>query len=187
MIVKVPTRHEELTLIIKLFTNEPTKIRIKVIDEIQQDTSFTDRYKTVDGETIFYVRMPVSPQNALVYIYNEDKGNLMQDQDDTFEVESITKGALEKKLANQATQAPVVKANSAPMQPMPAPSAPSAPAPAFDAPSQPMQPAPSSFAAPAPAPATVGGKRNRKSRNNRNKSKKSRGSSRSRRSRSRSN
>ena len=98
MIVKVPTRHEELTLIIKVLTQEPTKIRIKVIDDSQQDTSFTDRYKTVDGESIFYVRMPVSPKNALVYIYNEDKGNLMQGQDDTFEVESITKGALEKKL-----------------------------------------------------------------------------------------
>jgi hypothetical protein len=68
MIVKVPTRHEELTLIIKVFTHEPTKIRIKVIDDSQKDTSFTDRYKTVDGETIFYVRMPVSPQNALVYV-----------------------------------------------------------------------------------------------------------------------
>ena len=98
MIVKVPTRHEELTLIIKVLTQEPTKIRIKVIDESQQDTSFTDRYKTVDGESIFYVRMPVSPKNALIYIYNEDKGNLMQGEDDTFEVESITKGALEKKL-----------------------------------------------------------------------------------------
>jgi hypothetical protein len=98
MIVKVPTRHEELTLIIKVLTQEPTKIRIKVIDESQVDTSFTDRFKTVDGESIFYVRMPVSPQNALVYIYNEDKGNLMQGQDDTFEVESITKDALEKKL-----------------------------------------------------------------------------------------
>lgn len=98
MIVKVPTRHEELTLIIKVLTQEPTKIRIKVIDESQVDTSFTDRFKTVDGESIFYVRMPVSPQNALVYVYNEDKGNLMQGQDDTFEVESITKGALEKKL-----------------------------------------------------------------------------------------
>jgi hypothetical protein len=98
MIVKVPTRHEELTLIIKVHTQEPTKIRIKVVDENQQDTSFTDRYKTVDGESIFYVRMPVSPKNALIYIYNEDKGNLMQGQDDTFEVESITKGALEKKL-----------------------------------------------------------------------------------------
>lgn len=98
MIVKVPTRHEELTLIIKVLTLEPTKIRIKVVDESQQDTSFTDRYKTVDGESIFYVRMPVSPKNALVYIYNEDKGNMMQGQDYTFEVESITKGALEKKL-----------------------------------------------------------------------------------------
>jgi hypothetical protein len=98
MIVKVPTRHEELTLIIKVLTQQPTKIRIKVIDESQVDTSFTDRFKTVDGESIFYVRMPVSPQNALVYIYNEDKGNLMQGQDDSFEVESITKGSLEKKL-----------------------------------------------------------------------------------------
>jgi len=98
MIVKVPTRHEELTLIIKVLTQQPTKIRIKVIDESQVDTSFTDRFKTVDGESIFYVRMPISPQNALVYIYNEDKGNLMQGQDDSFEVESITKGALEKKL-----------------------------------------------------------------------------------------
>jgi hypothetical protein len=98
MIVKVPTRYEELTLIIKVLTHEPAKIRIKVIDEAQVDTSFTDRFKTVDGESIFYVRMPVSPQNALVYIYNEDNGNLMQDEDDTFEVESITKGALEKKL-----------------------------------------------------------------------------------------
>ena len=98
MIVKVPTRHEELTLIIKVLTQQPTKIRIKVIDESQVDTSFTDRFKTVDGESIFYVRMPVSPKNALVYIYNEDKGNLMQGQDDSFEVESITKGALEKKL-----------------------------------------------------------------------------------------
>jgi hypothetical protein len=98
MIVKVPTRHEELTLIIKVFTHEPIKIRIKVVDESQQDTSFTDRYKTVDGETIFYVRMPVSPQNALVYVYNEDNGNLMQGEDESFEVESITKGDLEKKL-----------------------------------------------------------------------------------------
>jgi hypothetical protein len=98
MIVKVPTRHEELTLLIKVFTHEPSKIRIKVLDEAQNDTSFTDRYKTVDGEAEFFVRMPVSPQNALVYVYNEDNGNLMQGQDDSFEVESITKEPLEKKL-----------------------------------------------------------------------------------------
>lgn len=98
MIVKVPTRHEELTLLIKVFTDKPTKIRIKVVDDSQPDTSFTDRFKTVDGESTFYVRMPVSPKDALVYVYNEDNGNLMQGEDETFEVESITKAPLEKKL-----------------------------------------------------------------------------------------
>lgn len=98
MIVKVPTRHEELTLLIKVFTYQPTKIRIKVLDEAQPDTSFTDRFKTVDGESTFYVRMPVSPKNALVYVYNDDNGNSVKGQDDTFEVESIIKAPLEKKL-----------------------------------------------------------------------------------------
>jgi hypothetical protein len=98
MIVKVPTRHEELTLMIKVYAHEPTKIRIKVLDEAQIDTSFTDRFKTVDGESTFFIRMPVSPKNALVYVYNEDNGNLMQGEDDSFEVESITKAPLEKKL-----------------------------------------------------------------------------------------
>lgn len=98
MIVKVPTRHEELTLVIKVYTHSPEDIRIKVTDETQPNTSFTDRYKTVDGEATFFVRMPVSPTNALVYVYNEANGNLMQGQDDSFEVESITKQPLEKKL-----------------------------------------------------------------------------------------
>jgi len=98
MIVKVPTRHEELTLVIKVYTPSPADIRIKVVDELQPFTSFTDRYKTVDGEATFFVRMPVSPTDALVYVYNEENGNLMQGQDDSFEVESITKQPLEKKL-----------------------------------------------------------------------------------------
>jgi hypothetical protein len=98
MIIKVPTRHEELTLVIKVYTHTPTDIRIKVLDEAQPKTSFTDRYKTVDGEATFFVRMPVSPTNALVYVYNEANGNLLQGQDDSFEVESITKQPLEKKL-----------------------------------------------------------------------------------------
>ena len=98
MIVKVPTRHEELTLVIKVYTHSPEDIRIKVVDELQPNTSFTDRYKTVDGEATFFIRMPVSPTNALVYVYNEANGNLMQGQDDSFEVESIIKQPLEKKL-----------------------------------------------------------------------------------------
>jgi hypothetical protein len=98
MIYTVPTRYEELTLVIKVYTNSAVNIKVKVVDADQPNTTFTDRSKIVDGESIFFVRMPVSPQTALVYVYNEDKGNLSTGQDSSFEVDSISKEALEKKL-----------------------------------------------------------------------------------------
>ena len=75
MIFSVPTRYEELTLLVKVRTYEPQKIRIKVIDAEQPNTTFTDRYKTINGESIFFVRMPVSAKEVLVYVYNEAYGS----------------------------------------------------------------------------------------------------------------
>lgn len=98
MIYKVATKYEEITLVINLYTYKPTTIRIKVIDADQPNTTFTDRTRIIDGESPFYVRMPVSSDNVLVYVYNEDKGNLTSGQDDTFVVDSITKELLEKRL-----------------------------------------------------------------------------------------
>jgi hypothetical protein len=98
MIYKVPTRHEELTLLIKVHTNQPEAIRLRVTDADQPNTAFTDRYKTVDGESIFFVRMPVSPANALISIYNEANGNLQVGADTSIIVDSITKEPLDKKL-----------------------------------------------------------------------------------------
>jgi len=98
MIYQVPTRYEELTLVIKVFTNSAVNIRIKVIDADQPNTTFTNRDKIVDGESIFFVRMPVSPKTALVYVYNDEVGNLPTGQDKSFDVDSISKEMLEKKL-----------------------------------------------------------------------------------------
>jgi len=98
MIYNVPTKYEEITLVIKVFAPSPVKLRLKVIDADQPNTTFTNRYKTCQGESIFFVRMPVSSDNVLVYLYNEDNGNLPETQDSSFTVESITKEPLEKKL-----------------------------------------------------------------------------------------
>jgi hypothetical protein len=98
MIYNIPTRYEEMTLLIKVKTYSPEVIRIKVVDSNQPNTCFTDRYKTVNGETIFFVRLPVTGQNCMVYVYNEENGNLPSGQDNSFEVLSITKEQLEKKL-----------------------------------------------------------------------------------------
>lgn len=98
MIIKVPTKYEELTLVIRLFAHEKVNIRIKVIDPNQTHTVFTDRTQIIEGERSFFVRMPVSSEEVLVYIYNEDNGNLKNGDDKTFELESIDKEPLEKKL-----------------------------------------------------------------------------------------
>jgi hypothetical protein len=98
MIFSVPTRYEELTLLIKVETDKPEVIRLKVVDAEQPNTVFTDRYKTVDGESIFFVRMPVSGNEVLVYVYNEAYGNRSSSEDNSFQVTSVTKEQLHKKL-----------------------------------------------------------------------------------------
>jgi hypothetical protein len=98
MIFNVPTRFEELTLLVKVYTDKPEKIRVKVVDANQPNTTFTDRYKTIDGESIFFVRMPVSGNDVNVIVYNEANGNLPVGQDNSIIVDSITKEPLDKKL-----------------------------------------------------------------------------------------
>ena len=98
MIFSVPTRYEELTLIINVYTPQPETIRIKVVDSEQPNTVYTDRYRTIDGDSIFLVRLPVSGKNVNVYVFNEKNGNYNSGFDTSFEVTSITKEQLDKKL-----------------------------------------------------------------------------------------
>jgi hypothetical protein len=98
MIYRIPTRYEEFTLLVKIKTPKSEKIHLKVSDENQRNTVFTDRWKTVNGECTFFVRMPVSGKMALINIYNERYGERSKDNEDTFEVLEIKKLPLEKKL-----------------------------------------------------------------------------------------
>jgi len=98
MIFELPTRYDELTIKIVVSTSSPQKIRIKVKDKDLANTIFTDRYKTVNGENTFFVRMPISGKTALIYVYNEDKGNMGEGEDNSFIVKSIKVQELEKKL-----------------------------------------------------------------------------------------
>jgi len=96
MIYKLPTRYEEFTLLIKVKTDKPEKIHLKVSDADQRNTVFTDRWKTVNGDCSFYVRMPVSGKVSLINIYNENVGEYKEDN--SFEVVDIKKIPLEKRL-----------------------------------------------------------------------------------------
>jgi hypothetical protein len=98
MVYQITTNYDELTLLVRVVTQQPEKIRLIVKDCKMRDTIFTDRYKTVNGEVSFFVRMPVSPKKVYLCIYNERVGNLDTNQDTSFEVVEIKKLSLEKKM-----------------------------------------------------------------------------------------
>ena len=97
MIYKLPTRYEEFTLLIKIRTPKSEKIHLKVYDEQLKNTTFTNRWKTINGECSFFVRMPISGKCALIKIWNDRLGE-NKEEDNTFEVLEIKKLPLEKRL-----------------------------------------------------------------------------------------
>jgi len=76
-------------------TSSPQNIVLKVSDPTQANTYFTDRTKIVDGTQELFVRMPLSPNSALLSIYNEKNGNKPKGEDTSFEVVKIEKEELD--------------------------------------------------------------------------------------------
>lgn len=96
MIYTIPTHYEPLTLVVKVSTKSPQKIRIKVFDAEQPNTYFTDRYKTINGRQEFQIFMPLSGRKCVLSIYNESYGEVPNDN--SFIVEKIEKEHLRTKL-----------------------------------------------------------------------------------------
>ena len=88
----------ELTLKIKVKTNRPQKIALKVRDSRKPYTYYTDRWATVRGESVFHVRMPQSPKTLVIEIYNKKYGNKAKDRDKTFKLAGMKVVPLEKQL-----------------------------------------------------------------------------------------
>jgi len=60
------------TYIFTVATSSPQRIHLKISDINKANTSYLDRYNTVNGERKFYVRMPQSPSVALIEITNDN-------------------------------------------------------------------------------------------------------------------
>ncbi len=93
---KIPSNYDEFTLLIRVKTSKPEKIRVIVREQDKNNTVFTNRFKTVSGEISFFVRLPVTGKTLIASIYNERIGNT--DNDNTFEVVEIKRIPLEKKV-----------------------------------------------------------------------------------------
>lgn len=92
---KMWLRYEPVMIKVVVRTTSPQKIVLKVSDSSQANTYFTDRTKTVNGDQELFVRMPLSPNTAILSIYNEKNGNQPKGQDNSFEVVKIEKEDLD--------------------------------------------------------------------------------------------
>lgn len=98
MVYTIPTDYAELTLVVKVRTSAPVPIRIILKDTEVRNLEFTNRYRTVNGDYTFFIRLPVTGREAKLIIYNEQIGNIPSMGDKTFKVLSIEKTPLEKRL-----------------------------------------------------------------------------------------
>ena len=92
------TKGEALTLMIEVATNGPQKIQVEVKDLNKANTYYTNRHSNINGTDRFFVRMPLSPYESLISIYNKTNGNLKQGQDPTFKVVKVDARPLDRKL-----------------------------------------------------------------------------------------
>jgi len=72
MKTRIKTDRKKVVLAIKVQTNSPSKVRVRVSDSLKPFTYYTNRWNTVDGEATFFVNMPQSPKWSTLEI----KGNL---------------------------------------------------------------------------------------------------------------
>lgn len=92
---KLWVRFEPIMIKVVVKTSSPQTIALKVFDPSQANTVFTERTKEINGTQELFVRMPLSPNNVQLSVYNVKKGNLPKGSDSTFEVVKIDKEDLD--------------------------------------------------------------------------------------------
>jgi hypothetical protein len=94
---RITTNHAPVNLKVAIKTDTPQKVRLKVYDEANPKRIFTNRYKTISGEENLYVRMPLSPDKAIVEVISEKKP-LNNDGKTDFKLVSVEKVPLERRI-----------------------------------------------------------------------------------------
>jgi hypothetical protein len=72
-------------------------VRLKVYDEENPKRVFTNRYKTINGDENLFVRMPLSPNKAIVEVIS-DKGIIKKGEKEHFKIVSVEKLPLERRI-----------------------------------------------------------------------------------------
>lgn len=90
-------------LVVTVQVQGSQKMHLIVKDAYKPYTVYTDRIQPIKGKGILYVRMPQSPDKAIVQIYNEANGNLPKETDDaSFQLINIEKKELKRRFTKNS-------------------------------------------------------------------------------------
>ena len=106
---KVWTRHEPIMIKVVIRTKSPEEIALEAYDPNHANTYFTRRTKRIEGTEDLFIRMPLSPYNTTLSVYNKKNGNLAKGQDSSFEVVDIIKEDLDITIHKTKMDIPLVK------------------------------------------------------------------------------
>jgi hypothetical protein len=96
---KVTTDYAPLTLLVKITTPKAEKIHLRVYDASNPERKFTERWKTITGEETFHIRMPLTPEIAVVEAYSDRMGQgVKKDAETSFSITSVSKAPLERRI-----------------------------------------------------------------------------------------
>ena len=87
---QITLNYAEVNLKVTVKTDSPQKLRLKVYDAANPKRVFTNRYKTVTGEENLFVRMPLSPEVAVVEVV-ADKALVKKGEKDNFKFIGVEK------------------------------------------------------------------------------------------------
>lgn len=93
---KIITRYAPLTLCIELRTEFATKLNLVVFDAKDKNRKFTQRFKTITGNETLFIRMPLSPDVAIVQVF-ADHGGITKNNDNSFQIIRVYKKGLERR------------------------------------------------------------------------------------------
>lgn len=108
MKIPIQTNKKKQIIVVRIATNQTEKIGIQLSSKYKQNTYYTNRQGKVNGERMFYIRLPQSPKEATLRIWNVRNGE--RSRDGSFKILSVEQkplksqvicGFIKKDLVNQ--------------------------------------------------------------------------------------
>jgi len=90
----VKTYNEPQTICVKITTKSAEKICLKVYDYNNPKTVFTDRFMVINGTQTLEVMMPMTPEKAMISVFNFRNGNIKNDKSFSVTTADITRKKL---------------------------------------------------------------------------------------------